>query len=171
MTSTKRLWKATALTAGATCGMAALAGAGLLVGGLSGLLSAGMTCAVVMLIIIGLLHVPPPTKPAPPAHADVPFPDAPYARYRKLFSALSWGQLSARQFDYSTRPHLERVTAALLQARRGIDSHACPDAAQEVLGARSWALADPERPRTEDSHAPAIPLSDVVRLIDRLEKL
>ncbi|MEU6497113.1 hypothetical protein ABZ890_43295 [Streptomyces sp. NPDC046984] len=171
MTRTKRLWKLMALTATATCAMAFLAGTSWLVAGLSGLLAAGVACAVVMLLVVRLLHVPPPAKPPRPSRLDVPFRDAPYARYRKLFSALSWGQLSARQFDYSTRPHLERVTADLLQARCGIDSHACPEAAREVLGARLWTLVSPERARSDDSQAPAVPLSDVARLIDRLETL
>ncbi|MER7967532.1 hypothetical protein ABTX35_00690 [Streptomyces sp. NPDC096080] len=139
--------------------------------GPSGLLTAATAAAVVLLLVIRLYQVPPLARPVPPGRGDVPFADAPYVRYRKLFSALSWGQVSARQFDHATRPHLERVTADLLLARCGIDCRTRPDAARQVLGARVWALADPSWARSDDANAPPVPLSDVALLIDRLEQL
>lgn len=156
------------LAAGATI---ALGGAGWLLAGPSGLLAAGIAATVLTLIVLRVVHVPVAPRPLPPAHANVPFENAPYIRYRKLYSGLSWGQVSARQFDHATRPHLERVAAALLSERHGIDSVANPEAAREVLGADLWALADPDRPRSDDSHASAVPLRDVARLVHRLEEL
>jgi hypothetical protein len=163
--------QAVALTTAAGCALSALSGVGWLLAGPSGLLAAGIAEAVVALLVLRLFRVPPAPRPALPGSANVPFADAPYVRYRKLFSSLSWGQVSARQFDHTTRPHLERVTVALISTRRGIDPVADPQAARELLGADLWALADPAHPRSDDSDAPAVPLHEVARLIDRLEEL
>ncbi|MEU6284398.1 hypothetical protein [Streptomyces sp. NPDC047028] len=151
--------------------LTAVCGAGWLLAGPAGLLATGIAAAVTTLLVVRLFRVPPASRTTLRRRGDVPFADAPYVRYRKLFSGLSWGQVSARQFDYATRPHLERVTAALLRARCRIDPVANPGAARELLGAELWALADPARPRSDDSHAPAVPLSEVARLMDRLEEL
>lgn len=167
MTSTKRTGHPLALTAATGCAALALCGVGWLLAGPSGLLAAGIAGALVALLVVRLLHVPSAPRPAPPACADVPFEDAPYVRYRKLFSALSWGQVSARQFDHATRRHIERVTGAVLSERRTVDPVTNPDAARELLGDDLWALADPDRPRSDDSNAPATPLQDAGRCPSR----
>ena len=151
---------------------AALGFAGWALAGPAGLLAAGSSVAISGLLAIWLVRVAP--EPRPPRSGGgpvVPFTDAPYARYRKLRGDLSWGQVSARNFDHTTRRHLERITAALLMDRRGVDPGATPEAARDLLGADLWALADPSRPRSDDFDAPAPPLDDVARLVRGLEEL
>jgi hypothetical protein len=109
-------------------------------------------------------HLPPPDSAPAPSHEA-------YPRFRRLHMRLSWGQVSARHFDGSTRPELERVAFALLRERRGIDLVRDPAAAREALGAEAWELVRPDRHRSTDSAAPGPPLDHVARLVQRLEEL
>jgi hypothetical protein len=95
--------------------------------------------------------------------------DAP--TFRAVLDRVAWSGVSRRHFDQVTRPLLERVTAALLQARRGLDLHRHPGAARELLGEHAWKLVDPARPASEDSAARGVDLGDIEDLLSRLEEL
>ncbi|MFE3946780.1 hypothetical protein ACFXPV_33735 [Streptomyces sp. NPDC059118] len=145
--------------------------AGWALAGSAGLLVAGVCSTVSALVLLRWVRVAPLPHPPGPGLPVTPFVNAPYARYRRLVGALSWGRVSARHFDHTVRPHLERITADLLMDRRGIDTRTNPQAARAVLGADLWPLADPDRRRSDDSAASPVPLERVAELVRRLEEL
>lgn len=166
-----RFPRSAARGATACCALAAALAGGWMAGGPTGLLVAAVVAAVAAMAVVRVAYVPAPMPELPLPHGGVPVADAPFRRYRKLSNALSWGQVSRRHFDHTTRPELERLAAALISARCGVDPLSRPDAARALLGDDLWALAEPGRPRSDDSFAPAVPLATVARLIDRLEDL
>jgi hypothetical protein len=158
--------------AGASGGCA-LGLAGWTLAGPAGLLAAGACATVAALLTLLMLRTPPGPRPHGAGRPAGPRHDAPYARFRELAGALAWGQVSARHFDHATRPRLERIAAALLLERRGIDTGTADGsaAARTVLGPGPWALVDPSAPRRADAGPPPATLADIERLLDRLEEL
>ena len=159
------------LLATATCGTAALAAAGWGLAGPAGLLAAGICVTVSAVLLLRWRQVPARPRLSDRATRGKPFVNKEFARYRRIAGATSWGQVSERHFDHSFRPLLERVTAAVLMDRRGIDTATDAQAARELLGPRLWALADPRCPRSDDSRARPPSPADVDRLLSRLEEL
>jgi hypothetical protein len=162
--------RAVLLTA-AACGTVALAASGWALAGPAGLLAAGICVTVAVLAALRWSNVPPQRRTPGPAPRGHSLSNADFALYRKVAGALSWGQVSARHFDHAFRPYLERITAALLVDRAGIDATADPGAAQALLGPELWALADPARTRSDDSTREPPSLDSVERLVRRLEEL
>ncbi|MQY13697.1 hypothetical protein SRB5_38470 [Streptomyces sp. RB5] len=151
------------------CFTVAAAAGGWLAAGVAGLLAVTVTACVLLLLRLARLRVPPVPYPGERQLAEGE--SDPYTRYRKLYNRVSWGQVSARQFDSSTRPALTRIAAARLMERRGIDLARDPAAAREVLGERLFTLVDPARPDATDRAARAAGLGEVTRLVQRLEEL
>lgn len=138
--------------------------------GLGGLLVALSVVAVVGLLAT-LLAVPaaPPLRRRP--RRPVPHENAAFRSYRRVADLLSWATVSPRHYDVVTRPLLQRLLAARLAERHGIDPHRSPDAARDLVGAELWPWLDPSRPADESSHAPGLDARTLHRLVDRLESL
>lgn len=75
---------------------------------------------------------------------------------------------SARAFDlhYRLRPILRDIAEARL-ASRGIR----PVAAREALGEELWELVQPDREPPQRRHAPGIPVEDLARVVETLERV
>ncbi|SFE47057.1 hypothetical protein SAMN05216251_103214 [Actinacidiphila alni] len=153
------------------CGSAGLCGAGWGLAGPAGVLAAGICATVAAVTALRWSKVPPGPRTPSPSPGATPFENAEFARYRKVGGALSWSQVSLRHFDHALRPILERITAAVLLERAGVDTVAEPQAARDLLGPDLWKLADATRPRSDDSSAEPPHLDDVARLLRRLEDL
>lgn len=96
--------------------------------------------------------------------------NAGFPSYRRLESDLAWTLSTQRLYDHGTRPILERVVAARLADRRGIDLYRQPGRARAVVGEELWPLIDPGRPRSF-SDAPGPSIAVLRRLVDTLEVL
>ncbi|HSR25414.1 MAG TPA: hypothetical protein VLW53_17800, partial [Candidatus Eisenbacteria bacterium] len=123
--------------------------------GLGGLLVALSVVAVAALLAT-LLAVPaaPPLRGRP--RRTVAHENAPFRSYRRVAERLSWATVSPRHYDVVTRPLLQRLLAARLAERHGIDLHRSPAAARELVGAELWPWLDPGRPADESSHPPGL---------------
>jgi hypothetical protein len=154
--------------AAAALGAAIVLAAGYAVGG-----QAGLFAVVVLAAIAGLLaarlRIP---RPAPrPARPQAPDSDPAFAGYRRIETAVGLAQSSQRFFDHGARPLLQRLLAALLADRRGLDIGQDTGAARTAVGDDLWPLLDPERPASSDSRQPGVSERTLARIVDRLEDL
>jgi hypothetical protein len=156
------------IAVGALLGAAVMLAAGYAAGGQVGLLAVAALAAVAGLLT-ARLRIPPPVRPPPPRQEERAGGE--FTAYRRIQSALALGQTSPRLFDYTARPLLQRLLAALLADRRRLDLTGDPQAAREAVGDDLWPLIDPARPASGDSRPPGVSEQTVARIVDRLEDL
>jgi hypothetical protein len=91
--------------------------------------------------------------------------------YDAIRHAISTGAHSGREFDFGLRRHLQRVAAARLADKRGIDLHREAGAARDALGERLWWLVNPDRPVSREHVGGGVPPAQLADFVDRLERL
>ena len=89
----------------------------------------------------------------------------------ELEHAVDFAGTTAFDVHYRLRPHLVRIAAHRLAARRGIVLDADPAAARAALGDELWAVVEPNREPPAERNAPGMPLAGVRRLVDALERV
>jgi hypothetical protein len=91
----------------------------------------------------------------------------------RIVAELTWATTSPRHYDLGLRRILQRVSAARLDDRVGVDLWARRDAlvAEEIVGEASWPLIDPSRPASADSHGRGVRGAEIDVLLDRLDTL
>ena len=153
----------------ALLGAAVMLGAGYAAGGQVGLLAVVALGAAAALLTTRLRIPLSPREPRPPR------PEQPaggeFTAYRRIQSSLALAQSSQRLFDYTARPLLQRLLAALLADRRRLDLTWDDRAAREAVGDELWPLIDPARPASSDSRPPGVSEQTIARIVDRLEDL
>jgi len=153
----------------ALLGAAVMLGAGYAAGGQVGLLAVVALGAAAALLTTRLRIPLSPREPRPPR------PEQPaggeFTAYRRIQSSLALAQSSQRLFDYTARPLLQRLLAALLADRRRLDLTRDDRAAREAVGDELWPLIDPARPASSDSRPPGVSEQTIARIVDRLEDL
>jgi hypothetical protein len=153
----------------AVLGAAVMLGAGYAAGGQVGLLAV-VALAAVAGLLTARLRIPPSPRPPRPPRPEQPA-GGESAAYRRIQSALALAQSSQRLFDYTARPLLQRLLAALLADRRRLDLTGDARAAREAVGDDLWPLLDPARPTSDDSRPPGVSEQTIARIVDRLEDL
>ena len=80
---------------------------------------------------------------------------------------------SAGSFDlhFRLRPRLRSLADDLLAARRGVSLDRDPERARTLLGEGTWELVRPDRPAPEDRRARGLPINDLRRVVESLERL
>lgn len=96
-----------------------------------------------------------------------------WASFWQIGSELGWAKVSPRHFDGAPRRMLQRVAAAALDVRAGVDFYAPADRgrARDLIGADLWPLIDPQRESSTDSARPGIDPATIDRLLNRLEQI
>jgi hypothetical protein len=138
--------------------------------GVAGLLVA-LTAVAVGGVVAALLAVPGAPSPRRGERRPARVDNAPFRSYRRVAEQLSWAGVSPRHYDVVTRPMLQRLLAARLADRHGIDLHRSPDAARAVVGDDLWPWLDPARPADASSRAPGLDGRTLTLLVERLENL
>ena len=79
----------------------------------------------------------------------------------------------AGSFDlhYRLRPRLRSLATDLLVARRGVSLDGDPERARTLVGEETWELVRPDRPTPEDRRARGVPINDLRRVVESLERL
>jgi hypothetical protein len=138
--------------------------------GRSGLLiSLSLVAAVPLLVVFAeLFRAPPAATPAKRQPSD----DG-WQTFHDIAAELGWAKVSRRHFDRTPRRMLQRVAAAALDDRAGLDFYSARDREQAIalIGPEHWPLLDPERAPSADSDAPGVDPRTIDRLLTRLESL
>jgi hypothetical protein len=144
--------------------------AGSVLAGVSGALIALSFAAAVPLVVLELSLGAASRRPALPDRAT---PRDGWHSFRSISRELGWAKVSKRHFDSAPRRMLQRVAAAALDSRAGIDFYADRDRdrAMELIGADLWPLLDPRREPSADTNAPGLDPATIDRLLTRLEQL
>jgi hypothetical protein len=148
------------------CAVIVLA-AGYAVGGPAGLFVIAGAAALGALLT-ARLRIPGQSRPA--ARSGLArYANAAFPRYRHIDLALSEARVSKRHFDLVTRPLLQRLLAALVADRHGVDLGKDTAVARDAMGEDLWPLLDPARLPSDDSQAPGVSLETLAAIVDRLE--
>lgn len=89
----------------------------------------------------------------------------------ELEHAVDFSLTTAFDVHYRLRPHLVRIAAHRLAARRGLDLESQPEAAQRILGEAAWEIVRPDRESPSDRNARGIDLVTIRRVVDALETI
>ena len=100
----------------------------------------------------------------PPAAQRIP-------ELERLEREVTLGLATAFDLHFRLRPTLRRIASELLQARRGIDLDASPDAARRALGEETWELVREDREPPVDRFARGLDLASLRNVVASLEAL
>ena len=136
------------------------------VGALVSLSLAATIPLVVFVLSLGRAH----RRPLPPERRAAK--DG-WTSFREIGRELAWAKVSKRHFDSAPRRMLQRVAAAALDSRAGVDFYADRDRdrAMTLIGPDLWPLIDPRRAPSNDTASPGLDPATIDRLLTRLEQL
>ncbi len=126
---------------------------------------------IALLLVLAALR-----RAYPPAAALRPPPGrAPVARRPGTLSRLehvsALGVAGAFDLHHRLRPRLRGVASGLLMARRRVSLDAEPEIARAVLGEETFELVRPDRRPPEDRRARGLPVEDLRRVVESLERV
>lgn len=133
------------------------------------LISLSLVAAVPLLVAFAELFRAP--RWVPPAERRAT--DDGWQTFHDIAAELGWARVSRRHFDRTPRQMLQRVAAAALDDRAGLDFYSSRDRERAIalIGPDLWPLLDPQRPASTDSDAPGVDPHTIDRLLTRLESL
>jgi hypothetical protein len=131
-----------------------------------------VVAGAVLLVLLALLRrTYPPAKrlrahrkPAPTA-GDVP------EALTRIEQEAALGVAGSFDLHHRLRPRLRRLAQELLASRRTVSLDEAPDRARALLGEEAWELVRPDRPPPEDRLARGIPINELRRVVESLERL
>ena len=144
--------------------------AGVLVAGAAGVLVVATALAGLAGLVLALRtpEAPPRRRRASPGPA---VGDASFRAFREVAERLSWGAVSRRHYDLTTKPLLVEIAAARLAERHRVDLYAAPELAAELVGPDVWPWIDPHRPASRNGQPPGVPRRVLALVVERLEHL
>jgi hypothetical protein len=131
-----------------------------------------LLCGVALALALAALRraYPPATplrRPRTPRSRARPRPPT----LARLEQQVALGAASAFEFHRGLRPRLRALAGGLLADRRGISLDEAPGPSCEVVGHETWELVRHDRPPPEDRLARGLPLEDLSRVIESLERI
>ena len=130
---------------------------------------------VVLALVLGTAlerlrrSVPRRASPFDAAFAPVPPTRARPATLERVEREVTLATGTAFDVHFRLRPVVRSIAAGKL-LRRGVDLQRRPDRARELLGPSVWELVRPGRPAPDDRAAPGLPLAELERVVDDLER-
>lgn len=92
------------------------------------------------------------------------------AALQRIERVVGAGRQSAGDVQVRVRPLLREIADPLLR-REGVRLDSEPQRARALLGEELWEVVRPDRPRPQDRRAPGLTLSELERLVQKLERL
>lgn len=92
-------------------------------------------------------------------------------RLARLEQETALGVAGSFDLHYRLRPRVRGLASDLLLARRGLSLDGTPDRAHALVGEEAWALVRADRPPPEDRLARGMPINDLRRVVESLERL
>lgn len=118
------------------------------------------------LVLIALLPRVPPRPRARKGRRAVPRP----TELERIERVVDAGRQTAGDVHVRVRPLVREIAATLLR-RQGMRLDTEPERARALLGEELWDVVRPDRPRPLDRRARGLELSELERMVDRLERL
>jgi hypothetical protein len=130
-----------------------------------------VVCAVVLLAGLRALRrsFPPAESRRRRARSGGDARTAP-ASLRRLEDETALGSAGAFDFHHRLRPRLRRIAAGILESRHHVSLDGDPRA-RELLGEETWGYLRADRPPPEDRLAPGVPVAELQRLVESLERV
>jgi hypothetical protein len=118
------------------------------------------------LVLAALVPRVPSRRRARSARPSAPRP----ATLERIERIVDAGRQTAGDVHVRVRPLLREIAAPLLR-REGVRLDSEPQRAQALLGEELWEVVRDDRPRPQERRAPGLALTDLERLVQRLERL
>jgi hypothetical protein len=93
------------------------------------------------------------------------------ASLARLEDETALGVAGAFDLHHRLRPRLRAIAAEVLEARRHVSLDGDPRGARELLGPETWSLLRADRPPPEDRLARGLPVHELRRVVESLERV
>ena len=131
-----------------------------------------VVCAVALVLALrALRRTYPRTRPLRPRSARSPYSRRPPPSLGRIEHEVALGVAGAFGLHFRLVPRLRSIAAGLLESRRRITLAADPDVASRMVGPQAWELVRKDRPTPEDRLARGLPIADLSRVVESLEKI
>ena len=128
-----------------------------------------LLCGYAFLLTLRLLRRFPPARPLRRSgRRSAPVRRKPPDTLARLEQEVLLGA-----FDpyHRLRPGLRSLAHDILEVRRRVSTDTDPGAARRILGDATWELVRPDRPPPTDRFAQGVPLSELARVVESLERI
>jgi hypothetical protein len=127
--------------------------------------------AALLLMLAALRRAFPRESPLRGAAAVGPRDRAVPGGLARLEQETVLGVAGSFDLHYRLRPRLRNLAADLLAARRGVSLDGDADRARALVGEQTWELVRRDRPVPEDRLARGLPVQDLGRVVESLERI
>ena len=127
--------------------------------------------AGLVLMVATLRRVFPPEEPLRPPERKRREPRSVPETLARMEARTALGVAGAFDLHVRLRPRLRGLATELLASRRGIALDEEPERARQALGNETWELVRADRPPPTERLAPGIPIPELHRVVESLEKL
>lgn len=162
-------WRALVVPTLALVGVAALAPGRL---ALAVRIYALVVCAVALgLALSALRRSYPRAQTLRPRAVRDPGSRRPPPSLARIEHETALGVAGAFDLHFRLAPRIRAVATGLLASRRRISGDGASDTARSVLGAEAWELVRTDRPSPDDRLARGLPVSELRRVVESLERV
>ena len=113
----------------------------------------------------------PPERPLRTSAAATRSRRQPPSTLGRIEHEAALGVAGSFDLHYRLVPRLRSIATGLLMSRRRISLDEQPEVAEAILGDRTWELVRAHRPAPEDRLGSGIPVAELGRVVDSLERL
>lgn len=92
-------------------------------------------------------------------------------RLARLEQETALGVAGSFDLHFRLRPRVRALASGLLTMRRGLSLDDMPERARALVGEEAWDLLRADRPPPEDRLARGVPINDLRRVVESLERL
>jgi hypothetical protein len=131
-----------------------------------------VVCGIALLAALrALRNAYPPTPPRRRnRRGEADRRNAP-AGLARLEDETALGVAGSFDLHHRLRPRLRAIAADVLEARRHVSLDGDPRVARELLGEETWNLLRADRPPPEDRLARGVPVAELRRIVESLERV
>jgi hypothetical protein len=131
-----------------------------------------LCCVALALAILALRRSSPAAAPLRPApRRDARLRGRPPGTLARHEQEVALGVASAFDLHHRLRPRLRRLASELLTTRRGLSLDEDAHTTRRLLGEGTWDLVRSDRPPPEDRLARGLPLPEIERVVESLERI
>ena len=130
-----------------------------------------VVCGIALLVALRALRIAyPPTPRRRTGRAGAERRRAP-ASLARLEDETALGVAGAFYLHHRLRPRVRAIAGEVLEARRHVSLDRDPRTARELLGEEAWSLVRADRPAPEDRLARGMPVAELRRVVESLERV